>query len=244
MMRRLGLAVPPISWHAARDGFAEFACLLGLLCGTLGKIGQEIALLQKTETAEVEEGFQPGRGGSSTMPQKRNPIGCEALIGIASIVRQDVALALDAMSPDHERATGPWHAEWEVLPEVCVLAHAALRHSLDLFANLVVRPERMARNLALSGGLIASEARMMRLAPTLGRQRAHDLVYDACMRAYESGTPLATELLVDPAVAAALAPEQLDELLDPARYTGLSAAFVDRVLAEERAERPAESGRG
>src|SRR5439155_13543704 len=178
-----------------------------------------------------EEGFEPGRGGSSTMPQKRNPISCEAIIGIAKIMRQDVALALDCMMPDHERATGPWHAEWEALPEICILAHAALAHTLGLLRNLVVRPERMARNLGLSEGLIASEAVMMRLAPQLGRQRAHDVVYDACMAALEGGEPLRRLLLDDPDVANAISVEELDRLLDPANYTGLAGDFVDRVLA-------------
>jgi 3-carboxy-cis,cis-muconate cycloisomerase len=232
MLRALGLGVPPISWHTARDNLAEFACLLGLLVSTLAKIAQEIALLQKSETGEVEEGFEPGRGGSSTMPQKRNPISCEAIIGIAKIVRQDVALALDFMTPDHERATGPWHAEWEALPEICILAHGAMAHTLGLLRNLVVRPERMARNLALSEGLIASEAVMMRLAPQLGRQRAHDVVYEACMAALEGAEALRRLLLSDPEVASVISADELDRLLDPANYTGLAAEFVDRVLAD------------
>jgi 3-carboxy-cis,cis-muconate cycloisomerase len=232
MLRALGLGVPPISWHTARDNLAEFACLLGLLAGTLGKIAQEIALLQKSETGEVEEGFEPGRGGSSTMPQKRNPISCEAIIGIAKIVRQDVALALDFMTPDHERATGPWHAEWEALPETCILANAALAHTLRADYQVAEQPERMGRNLALSEGLIASEAVMMRLAPRLGRQRAHDVVYDACMAALEGGEPLRRLLLTNPDVASVISADELDRLLDPANYTGLAAEFVDRVLAD------------
>ena len=230
LCQKLGLGVPPISWHTARDGVAEVATVLGLLVGTLGKIAQEVALLQKTETAELEEGYQPGRGGSSTMPQKRNPIACEAIIGIAKIVRQDVALALDVMAPDHERATGPWHAEWEVVPELFVLSHGALSHSIGLLENLVIRPDRMARNLAFSEGLIASEAVMMRLSPLLGRQEAHDVVYDACMEAFEHDRSLRELLLQVPRVAAALPPAELDELLDPRNYTGLATDFVDRVL--------------
>jgi 3-carboxy-cis,cis-muconate cycloisomerase len=231
MCARLGLGVPTISWHVARDNLAEFACHLGLLSGTLSRIAQEIALLQKTETAEVEEGFEPGRGGSSTMPQKRNPISCEVIVGIGKIVRQDVALVLDTMTPDHERATGPWHAEWEVLPEICVLTHAALAQALSLLENLVVRPDNMRRNLDLSAGLIVSEAVMMRLAPLLGRQRAHDVVYDACMLAYEQGRPLRELLLATPDIGSAVGAEALDEMLDPRNYVGLSAEFVDRVLA-------------
>ena len=230
MLRELGLAPPAISWHSARDTLAEFACLLGLLTATLGKIAQEVALLQKTEIAELEEGFQPGRGGSSTMPQKRNPIACEAIIGIARVVKQDVALALDFMNPDHERATGPWHAEWEVLPEICVLSHGALTQALWLARNLAVRPDAMERNLQLSRGLIASEAVMMHLAPRLGRQRAHDVAYDACMESFETGRPLVQALLDQPDLARVTNRAELEHLLDPRNYTGLAARFVDRVL--------------
>jgi 3-carboxy-cis,cis-muconate cycloisomerase len=235
MLRSLGLGAPPISWHTARDSLAEFACLLALLCTTLGKIAQEVALLQKTETAELEEGYEPGRGGSSTMPQKRNPIACEAILDITKQVRARVGPAIEDMLQDHERKTGRYHLEWGLLPEMCVLSHAALTHTLDLLRSLVVRPERMKRNLALSEGLIVSEAVMMRLAPHLGRQRAHDLIYEACMAAFEGGPPLRELLPANPDVAGALSADELDQLLDPANYTGLAGTFVDRVLAQMRA---------
>jgi 3-carboxy-cis,cis-muconate cycloisomerase len=238
MPRALGLEPPAISWHTARDNLAEFACLLGLLTSTLGKIAQEVALLQKTELGEVEEGFEPGRGGSSTMPQKRNPIACEAIVGIARIVKQDVALALDCMNPDHERATGPWHAEWEVLPEICVLAHGAATQANWLLRHLLVRPDNMARNLELSGGLIASEAVMMHLAPRLGRQLAHDLVYEACMEAVTTGRPLIEALLARPDLAHAVTRTELGALLDPRNYIGLAERFVDRVLGERPGDLP------
>ncbi len=231
MMADLGLAVPPIAWHVARDALAEFTALLALICGTIAKIGQEIALLQTTEVEEVEEAYVEGKGGSSTMPQKRNPITCEALIAIGTIAGQDAALMFAAMRPDHERATGPWHVEWEVIPEVCILAGGALHHATTLLRDLIVRPDRMAENLQLTEGLIVSEAVMMALAPLVGRQRAHEIVYRAAMRAVESDRALEGILQQDPEVTAHLSPERLRAALNPLAYTGLSAQFVDRVLA-------------
>jgi 3-carboxy-cis,cis-muconate cycloisomerase len=231
MMADLGLAVPLIAWHVARDAFAEFIALLALICGTIAKIGQEIALLQKTEVAEVAEAYVEGKGGSSTMPQKRNPITCEALMAIGSIVGQDAALMFAAMRADHERATGPWHVEWEVIPEACMLAGGALHHTTALLRDLNVRPDRMARNLQLTEGLIASEAVMMALAPAIGRQRAHEIVYQAAMRAVESGLRLEDILQQDSEITTHLSPERLRAALNPLAYSGLSAEFVDRVLA-------------
>jgi len=234
MMAHLRLGTPPIAWHVSRDALAEFVSVLALICGTVGKIGQEIALLQQTEIGEVEEGYVEGRGGSSTMPQKRNPIGCEALVAIAALVAQAAALMFAAMRHDHERATGPWHVEWEVIPETCILAGGALRQATALLQDLVVRPQRMARNLVLTDGLIVSEAVMMALAPALGRQRAHDAVYRAAMAAVESGCSLEDVLLQDPEVTPHLSRDRVRALLDPSRYLGLSREFVDRVLAHLR----------
>ena len=136
-----------------------------------------------------------------------------------------------AMRPDHERATGPWHVEWEVIPEACVLAGGALHHTAVLLRDLIVRPDRMLRNLQLTEGLIVSEAVMMALAPGVGRQRAHAIVYNAAMRAVESGLPLESILQQDLEVTAHLSASQLRAALDPLTYTGLAAEFVDRVLA-------------
>ncbi len=233
----LGLAPPLIAWHTARDGVAAFACILGMVTATLGKLGQEVALLQRTEIGEVEEPYVPGKGASSTMPQKRNPILSESLIAIARIARQDVALALDAMTHDHERATGPWHVEWECVPELCVLAGGALRIVLELFRGLVVHAGRMAKNLEADGGQILAEAVMMCLAPHVGRTRAHDLVYDACMEAHAQRVPLRDRLLSSPAIRQHLDEAAIDAALNPAGYLGLAEEFVDRVVAHARAAR-------
>ncbi|MFN8525389.1 MAG: adenylosuccinate lyase family protein [Chloroflexota bacterium] len=232
MAELLDLGQPEISWHTARDGIAEFACVLGLITGTLAKFAQEVAFLQRTEIGEVEEGFVPGRGGSSTMPQKRNPIASEAIIGAARQVRQLVPALLDGMLHDNERATGPWHGEWLALPEACVLTHGIVAKAVEIVSGLTVKPERMRQNLDLTHGLISSEAVMMALAPTLGRQEAHDVVYDASMAAIQKGTTLRQELLADQRIASRVDAATIDRLIDPANYLGLAVEFVDRVVGQ------------
>jgi 3-carboxy-cis,cis-muconate cycloisomerase len=229
----LGLRVPPIAWHVGRDGLAEVAGFLGLLTGSLGKIATDVALLMQAEVGEVAEPYQEGRGGSSTMPQKRNPIACEFILACAKNVRQLVPVMLDAMVQDHERATGPWHAEWNALPQAFALTGGALHHARALLEGLVVDPARMRRNLDITQGMISAEAVMMALAPHVGRDEAHHLIAAACHRAVASGRHLGEELRADPEVCAHLSGESLDQLLDPGKYTGLAAQFVDRVRAQD-----------
>jgi len=155
----LDLELPPIAWHTARDGFAELAFLLGLFTATLGKIGREVIALQKTEVAEVEEPWNAGKVGSSTMPHKRNPMICELLVALSKLTRQEVAVALDGMIGEHERDMGSWQAEWEWLPRLCLLSGAALRQGRRVLDGLVVSPERMRANLDRFGGLIHSQRR-------------------------------------------------------------------------------------
>jgi 3-carboxy-cis,cis-muconate cycloisomerase len=229
----LGLQTPTIAWHVGRDGPAEVAGFLGLLTGSLGKIATDIALLMQAEIGEVAEPYQEGRGGSSTMPQKRNPIACEFVLACAKNVRQLVPVLLDAMVQDHERATGPWHAEWIALPQAFALAGGALHHARTMLEGLVVDPARMRRNLDATRGMISAEAVMMALAPEVGREQAHHLVAAACQRALANDRHLLDEVEADEAITAHLPPERLAALLDPASYTGLAGEFVDRVLARE-----------
>jgi 3-carboxy-cis,cis-muconate cycloisomerase len=231
LAEELGLGTPPIAWHVARDRLAEVVSFLGLLTGSLGKIAIDIALLMQAEIGEVAEPYQEGRGGSSTMPQKRNPIACEFILAGAKNVRQLVPVMLDAMVQDHERATGPWHAEWIALPQAFALTAGALHHARAILEGLVVDPERMRRNLGITRGMISAEAVMMALAPEVGREDAHHLVAAACQRALAHDSHLLEELQAVAAVTAHLSPERLAELLDPARYTGLAGELVDRVLA-------------
>ena len=230
--RELGLAQPPITWHVARDGIAEAVTLLGLITGSLGKIATDVMLMMATEFGEVAEPFVPGRGASSTMPQKRNPISCELMLASAKTVRQHVALILDAMVQDFERATGPWHLEWVAIPEAFILTAGALASAKFMLSGLVVDGTRMRANLALTGGLIVAEAVMMAAAPALGRQHAHDVVYEACRAAIESKRPLAVALAERPEIVAALGgAAAVERHCDPANYLGLAGAMVDRVLA-------------
>lgn len=226
----LELRAPRIAWHGGRDRLAEVAGFLGVLTGSLGKIATDVMLLMQTEVDEVREPYLPGRGGSSTMPQKRNPIACEFVLAAAKNVRQLVPVMLDAMLADHERATGPWHAEWVALPQAFALTAAALHHARAILEGLEVDPAHMRRNLDLTRGMIAAEAVMMALAPAVGRQAAHHLVADACRQALERGAHLGEVLAANPEVSAHLAPERLQQLLVPENYTGLAGAFVDRVL--------------
>ena len=235
LMAELGLGQPTIAWHTVRDGFAEVACFLGLVTGTLGKLATDVKLLMQTEVAEVYEPFHEGRGSSSTMPQKRNPISCLYIHATAALVRQNVGAMLEAMVADHERSTGPWEIEWIALPEIFLLASGALAQSSKLAAGLEVDAARMRSNLDLTGGLIVSEAVMMGLAPHLGRQRAHDLVYDICREVAKSGCGLLDLLAADKEISAHMTQSELAALVDPANYLGLAGEMVDRVLALEPA---------
>ncbi len=235
LMRELGLGAPTIAWHTARDAFAEVGCFLGLVTGTLGKIATDVKLMMQTEVGEVYEPFHEGRGSSSTMPQKRNPISCNYILACTSVVRQQVAALLDAMVEDHERSTGPWEIEWIALPEIFLLAAGALAQARTMLAGLQVDEARMRANLDLTNGLIVSEAVMMALGPGLGRQRAHDLVYDLCQRAIRENRPLLDLLSADAEISRVLSRAELERLVDPANYLGLAREMVDRVLNQSAA---------
>jgi 3-carboxy-cis,cis-muconate cycloisomerase len=231
LMAELGLGQPEIAWHTVRDRIAEVGCFLGLVTGTLGKISTDVKLMMQTEVEEVYEPFAEGRGSSSTMPQKRNPISSAYIHACAGMVRQQVAALLDAMVADHERSTGPWEIEWIALPEMFVLSAGALVQTRFVLEGLVVDPARMRKNLDATGGLVISEAVMMGLGPALGRQRAHDLVYDIC-RAVIAGEGSFLDLLAaHPEIKLHMTRDALARLLDAANYCGLSGAMVDRVLA-------------
>ncbi|KAI8138074.1 L-Aspartase-like protein [Fennellomyces sp. T-0311] len=251
LAKELGLAQPEIAWHTERDRIAEVGAFLAILTGTLSKAATDIKLMMQTEVGEVSEPYMPHRGSSSTMPNKFNPISCVYIHAIAATVRQQCAALMDAMVEDHERSTGPWEIgilfyiqylvrtdikkkaiiiEWIVLPEAFVLTGGALDQAKTLFAGLQVHPENMARNLALTKGLVVSEAVMMGLAPKLGRQTAHDIVYDACRAAVTNDEMLATVLKQNSKVTEALSNDKIDNLCDPANYLGLSRVMVDRVL--------------
>jgi 3-carboxy-cis,cis-muconate cycloisomerase len=232
--RELGLADPSITWHVARDGVVEAVNFLGLITGSLGKIGFDIMLMMATEIAEAFEPFASHRGASSTMPQKRNPISSEILVANAKAVRQHAGLMLDTMIQDFERATGPWQVEWMAIPESFILTAGSLAQAKFMLEGLVVDESRMRANLDMTKGLIVAEAVMMGLAPHLGRQQAHDIVYEACREALGHGRSLFDVLSTDPAIRAALPEEQLRALCDPANYLGTAPAMVDSIVRKQR----------
>jgi len=232
----LGLAPPEIAWHTMRDRIAEVAAFLGLVTGTLAKIALDVKLLMQTEVAEVFEPFAEGRGASSTMPQKRNPIASSYIHACAAVVRQHAASLLDALVEDHERSTGPWEIEWIALPEIFLFSAGALAQARALVAGLQVDADRMRANLDLTRGLLMAEAVMMALGPTMGRQRAHDRVYAICRRVAAGGEAFLDALAADPEVGRHLGRDELARLLDPASYLGACDLMIDRVLARRRAD--------
>ena len=227
----LGLAQPLIAWHTLRDNIAEVGTFLGLVGGTLGKLSMDVKLMMQTEVGEVYEPYAHGRGSSSTMPQKRNPISSCYIHAAVSVVRQHAAALMDAMIADHERSTGPWEIEWIVLPEAFCLMAGALKQSRFVLEGLEVDAQAMRRNIELTQGLVMSEAVMMGLGPHLGRESAHDLVYDLCREAVSTQRPLLDLLAAHPEISRHLDRSALARLLDPANYLGQSGVMVDRVLA-------------
>jgi 3-carboxy-cis,cis-muconate cycloisomerase len=230
----LKLDVPVSTWHVARDGFAETLNFLALVTGTLGKIALDIMIMASTEYGELYEPFVPGRGASSTMPQKRNPISSELMLAASKAVRQHAGLMTDAMIHDFERATGPWHAEWMAIPESFVLTAGALHQAKFALGGLIVDDRRMAQNLAMSKGLIVAESVMMQMAPHIGRQQAHDVVYAACRVVNEKGGTLADVLMQDKNVTAHFDRAAIDRMTDPANYLGQAPVMVDKVLASAK----------
>jgi 3-carboxy-cis,cis-muconate cycloisomerase len=234
LCEELGLGVPVSTWHVARDGFAEAINFLALVTGSLGKIALDIMIMASTEFGEVYEPFVKGRGASSTMPQKRNPISSELMLAAAKGVRQHAGLMMDATVQDFERATGPWHVEWMAIPESFVLTAGALHQAKFALGGLIVDEKKMAANLDISRGLIVAEAVMMGLAPDIGRQEAHDVVYDACRLANDSNMTLADALSADHRVSTRIDRATIERLTSPGNYLGLAPQMVDRVLASAK----------
>ncbi|MGV8825862.1 class-II fumarase/aspartase family protein [Methylibium petroleiphilum] len=228
----LGLQQPVIAWHTIRDNIAEVGAVIGLIGGTLGKLSMDVKLMMQTEVGEVYEPYHHGRGSSSTMPQKRNPISSAYTHGAISVLRQHAAALMDAMVADHERSTGPWQIEWIVLPEAFCLLAGALKQSRVIVEGLQVDAAAMRRNIEMTGGLVMSEAVMMGLGHHLGREYAHDLVYDLCREALKQQRPLLDLLCENAEIMKHVNREQLAAMCDPNNYLGQSGVMVDRVLAQ------------
>jgi len=227
----LALDVPDLPWHTQRDRFCDVASTLGMLTATLGKLARDISLLAQSEIGEAQEPALPGRGGSSTMPQKRNPVGAAIALEAAVRVPGLVSTMLSAAVQEHERGLGNWPAEWATLPEIALCASGAVVAMVEVIEGLDVDAGRMRANLDITQGLIFAEAVQMALAPSIGRGTAHSLVASACRRASAEHAHLREILAQEPDVTRVLDAQQLAQLFDPLHYLGATEAFVARVLA-------------
>ena len=230
----LGLTLPAMPWHGHRDRLVEAGLAMAALAGSLGKMARDISLLSQTEVAEAFEPTGVGRGGSSAMPQKHNPVACAAILAVALRMPGLAASLLAAMPQEHERGLGGWHAEWTTLPEMFRLAAGALEQAVFLASGLEVDAARMRANLEAAQGQIMAEAIKMALAQRLGQGVAHAIVRRACETATRTDRPLGEVLAGDSEAAAAIPVVELSALLRPESYLGGAEDFVDRVLAGRR----------
>jgi 3-carboxy-cis,cis-muconate cycloisomerase len=230
MMTLLGLNHPAITWHTSRDRFAELVFFLNLITSTLGKIANEISILMRTEVGEVREPYFSGRGGSSAMPQKRNPISCPRIIAIAHRMREFSSTQLLAMIQEHERGVSSMPLEWMIIPEAFCFTSGSLEQSILMLDGLEIDKDQMKKNLELDGGLLMAESVMMGLANKIGRTEAHKLVFEAAGRANDNKVTLRSEVVKDEAIMCHISPGELDQLLEPLNYIGCSDQMIDQVL--------------
>jgi len=230
----LNLPLPDAPWHSHRDRLVEIAACFGILTGTCGKIARDVALMMQTEVGEAFEPAAPGRGGSSTMPQKRNPTASAAVLAAAAIAPQLAATILAGEIQEHERSTGPWQAEWPVFPALLLVVSGALAGVVDIAEGLDVDPERMRANLDSTHGLVMAEAISFALAAKIGKHNAHALIEASSRKAVAEKRHLAAVLAADDRVTAQLSADELKQLFDPLSYQGVAQTFIDRMLAHAR----------
>ncbi len=230
LAEELSLPLPPASWHSHRDRIGEIATTFGLLAATLNKIAHDLSLHMQTEIQELAEPHAPGRGSSSTMPHKQNPVACATILAATNRVPALVSTILTTQSQDHQRGLGSWHAEWTTLPEIVRLAAGGLHHLAALAPNLQINTARMRENLEFTSGLIYAEAVSMTLAEKLGRAAAHEKVESACRLAHSSQRHLREVLASQNDISSLLSASELDRLFDPLNYLGSSSSLIDAVL--------------
>jgi 3-carboxy-cis,cis-muconate cycloisomerase len=231
LAEELCLTLPAASWHAHRDRITETATVLGLITGTLGKIARDISLYSQSEVAELSEPAGEGRGGSSTMPHKRNPVTCAVVLEAATRVPGLVATMLSAMPQEYQRGLGGWHAEWETLPQIVRLSGGALHHFAEMLPGLQIDTQRMRKNLEITHGLIFAEAVSMALAERMGKRPAHLLLEAAAQKARERHRHLKEVLCEEPGIHGHLTPADLESLFDLRNYLGNAEDFVNRIVA-------------
>lgn len=227
----LGLPAPDLPWHTERDRIAGIAATLGVLAGAMAKIASDIVLLAQTEVGEITEGAAPGKGGSSAMPQKHNPVDAIGALASARLAIGLMPVMLSAMAQEHERAAGGWQAEWTALPNLFRFTASAVEHVRGAVSGLQIDTARMSANLALTGGLIMAESLTMALAPHIGRPAAQHIVQGVCNRALASKRDVRQIALEDEQVTAILSPTEIEQALDPTKYLGSTDTFIDRALA-------------
>ena len=227
----LELPLPEAPWHSHRDRIAEAASVFAIIAGTCGKIARDVQLMMQTDVAEAFEPSGEGRGGSSTMPHKRNPVAAAGAVAAATMAPNLAATIFAAQVGDHERSAGPWHAEWPTLPSLMLVTSGALAAIVDIAEGLEVDEARMLANLDTTGGLIMAEAVAFALAEKLGKQDAHHLVEAASKKAVAEGKTLRAVLESDPKVTAYLDAKKIAQLFEPMAYQGVSQMLIDRLLA-------------
>jgi adenylosuccinate lyase len=237
MGEKLGMLSMRVPSRSISDHFAENICILAMLAATCGKIGREIYELMKTEFAEVEEPVPPGTVGSSTMPQKRNPKLCQDIIAAAADIRAQVPLALEAMQTEHEADRTTTLMIDTAESRACIATGDMLARLVQVIKGLKLDPQRMRKNLDLSGGLILAEAVMLTLGAKLGRQHAHDVVYDAAQAAFVENKVFGDLLSADPRVTECLDVKGIAKLMDPTEYCGLSAMLAREAVQRVRERR-------
>lgn len=229
LVAELGLGEPVITWHVARDRIAHHAFVLTLIASAIERFGLEVIALQRDEIGELFEPFHAGKVGSSTMPHKRNPSLSEALATLGEIVKNDLRTALSGLNNLHERDKAGFAVESDYVPRVCSHTHRMIQLATTVVRGMTVDTERMLVNLRTSNGQLFSEKVMMTLASELGRQTAHDIVYEASMAAFEAGDLLRDVLARDSRVAATLTEAELDAMFDLGGMNVAAAELVDRV---------------
>jgi 3-carboxy-cis,cis-muconate cycloisomerase len=226
----LKLPLPDAPWHTHRDRIAEAASVFAIIAGSCGKIARDIQLMMQTDVAEAFEPSGEGRGGSSTMPHKRNPVAAASALAAATMAPNLAATIFAAQVQDHERSAGPWHAEWPTLPTLMLVTSGALAAILDIAEGLEVDAARMRSNLDTTGGLIMAEAVTMRLAEKIGKSEAHHLIEAASKQAVAGKKHLREVLSADPKITSQIDAGELAKLFEPMAYQGASQALIDRLL--------------
>jgi 3-carboxy-cis,cis-muconate cycloisomerase len=227
----LGLPLPDLPWHAERDRVAAIAAAVGIAAGSVAKIAYDIALLAQTEVAEAAEEAAPGKGGSSALPHKHNPVDAVQALAAARLATGAVSVVLSALAQEHERAAGGWQAEWAAIPDLFRYAAGAIAHTRQAIQGLQVDPLRMRANLDMSGGLVMAEALTLALAEQIGRSEARRIVQDACDQARTAGSSLRQAAHDDQRISAVMSSDAIDQALDLVAYLGSADALIDRALA-------------